>query len=681
MQRKAVSARQLSGLLLLVACGRSGHPPPVAPRQVSDATQVTTSVDPAAPASVLIAADAARETPTGVTFTAPAGWTLTQQGALIILTAQEGDSRLAIMDATAALPDAAVAEIWSHYRFRTPPPIKLASELPARDGWEQRLQFDYEQSPNEKRSVVAGALRHGRTWTVLLVDTDHATYGKRAAQFALVADSLRPARYAPESFAGKTAQRLDAARLAKLDELIEVARELLGIPGASLALVQDGKLIVAKGYGVRELGKPAPVDAGTLFPIASNTKALSTLLLARLVDEGKLRWDEPVREAYPPFRLGDLLTTRETRVEHLVCACTGLPRKDLGVLFEFAGATAQSAMAALAALQPTTKFGETFQYSNALAAAAGFVAGHVVSPGAELGSAYDAAMESRVFRPLGMKSTTFVFQRALARNHASAHGWDAEGRAALAPIGANYFVVSMRPAGGAWSSARDLIRYVQLELADGVGPDGSRVVSALNLRKRRQPYAKFGERGAYGMGLFVDQTYDVTTISHGGSLIGFKSDMFWLPEHGVGAVLLTNADAGAILTGVFRRLLLEQLFDGRPEALEDLRSLATRSRAEVAAARARLELPAPSAAAALLARRYRHPELGDIEVRSEPPDTTFDFGEWRSTVALRRNDDGTVSFVTTTPGVSGFTFVVNGGEKRTLVLREAQHEYAFEEAE
>jgi CubicO group peptidase (beta-lactamase class C family) len=83
------------------------------------------------------------------------------------------------------------------------------------------------------------------------------------------------------------------------------------------------------GLGVRQLGKPERVDADSLFIAASNTKALTTLLLARLVDEHKLRWDEPVIEAYPSFRLGDAETTRRVLVKHLVCACTGMPRQDL----------------------------------------------------------------------------------------------------------------------------------------------------------------------------------------------------------------------------------------------------------------------------------------------------------------------------------------------------------------
>ena len=131
---------------------------------------------------------------------------------------------------------------------------------------------------------------------------------------------------------------------------------------------------------MRELGKPATVDADTLFIIASNTKALSTLLLAKLVDRGKFTWDTPVTSVYPEFKLGDADTTKQVLMKHLVCACTGMPRQDMEWLFEYKSATPKSALSLLGTMQPTTKFGEVFQYSNLLAAAAGFIGGHVLDP-------------------------------------------------------------------------------------------------------------------------------------------------------------------------------------------------------------------------------------------------------------------------------------------------------------
>jgi len=126
---------------------------------------------------------------------------------------------------------------------------------------------------------------------------------------------------------------------------------------------------------------------------ASNTKGMTTLLLAMLADEKKLQWDQPVTQLYPSFKLGDADTTRQVLVHHLVCACTGLPRQDLEWLFEFKDATPASSLASLGTMQPTSRFGELFQYSNLMAAAAGYVGAHLYDPSRDLGAAYDDAME------------------------------------------------------------------------------------------------------------------------------------------------------------------------------------------------------------------------------------------------------------------------------------------------
>src|SRR6516162_712226 len=156
-----------------------------------------------------------------------------------------------------------------------------------------------------------------------------------------------------------------------------------------MALLDHEKVVLAGGFGVRELGKPEKVDGNTLFMAASNTKGMTTLLLSELVDEGKIKWDEPVIAVYPGFKLGDPETTKKVLIKNLICACTGLPRQDLEWIFEFKNATPESTLALLGTMQPTSKFGEVFQYSNLMASAAGYVGAHQVYPNKELGAAYD----------------------------------------------------------------------------------------------------------------------------------------------------------------------------------------------------------------------------------------------------------------------------------------------------
>jgi CubicO group peptidase (beta-lactamase class C family) len=623
-----------------------------------------------------LAADTPRATPDGATFVAPGGWWIETRGNAVILT-PEGDSRIALVDVRGKDADTAVKTAWEAVRPDMKWALKLTRDQPGREGWDSFRSYAYEVSPNEHRAVSARAAKRGEAFTVTIFDMDIAVAEKRGGQIAAIFDRLQPPGYQRESFAGKKAAPLDAERVKKLKDFVEKSLAQLGVPGAAIGLYQDGKIVFEGGFGVRQLGDPTPVDADTLFMIASNTKSMTTLLLATLVDEGKLSWDTPVVQVMPDFKLGDPETTKQVLVRHLVCACTGLPRQDFEWLLEFQGATPKSEMELLGRFQPTSKFGEMFQYSNLLAAAGGFVAAHVISPDRELGAAYDDAMAARIFTPLGMSSTTFDFAKALAGNHASPHAWDADGNTAAAVMAANYSVVPLRPAGGAWSSARDMMRYLRMELGKGA-LDGKRVASEANVVSRRNPQIRIGNDVTYGMGLEVDRQWGIPVVHHGGSMIGYKSDMVYLPEHDVAAVILTNGDQGGAILGPFQRRLLEVLFDGKPEAEENVATAAKNMKAAVLAERKRLTIPAERTAADRLAVKYSNASLGEIAVSRRDHDTWFDFGEWQTPVASRKNDDGTTAFVTLVPGFSGLTFVVGDKDaKRTLTFRDAQHEYVF----
>jgi CubicO group peptidase (beta-lactamase class C family) len=634
--------------------------------------------DPAAKAQPL-AADTPSATTAGHTFIAPAGWTLRVRGKVTIVEAPEGDSRIVFVDVEAKDPDAAIKEAWAAYRPDAGWPLKAKTASSDKDGWTDQHTYSYQTSPNERRSVAAGTARHGDAHLVWIYDMADPVAEKRGAQVALVFGRLFPKGYTRESFAGRKAHPLDAARLSELGAFVERAQAQLGVPGVSLAIAQGGKVVFAGGFGVRELGKPEKVDADTLYIIASNTKAMTTMLLGRLVDQKRITWQTPVTKLLPRFKLGDAATTSQVQVQHLICACTGLPRQDFEWLLEFGKATPDSALATLATMQPTSQFGEMFQYSNPLAAAGGYVGAHVMFPDQELGAAYDRAMNEEVFGPLGMTSTTFDFGKALAGNHASAHSLDIDGKPALAAFDVNYSIVAVRPAGGAWSSVKDVLKYVQMELAMGALPGGARYASEEVIKARREPKVWIGKDDWYGMGLQVDQTYGTPVVHHGGSMVGYKSDMMWLPEHGVGAVVLTNGDTGWAISGNFRRKLLEVLFDGRAEADNDLAAAAKAIKERIAAERKLLTVPPDSAEVAKLAPRYANDALGEIGV-TKGEKAVFDFGEFKSEVASRRNPDGTVSFLTTIPGFDGLEFVVGKGDgKRTLVFRDAQHEYVFRE--
>jgi CubicO group peptidase (beta-lactamase class C family) len=500
------------------------------------------------------------------------------------------------------------------------------------------------------------------------------------AAVELVYGRLFPKGYSRESFAGRKANELNAERIKEITSFVERGQKLLGVPGVSIGLVQNGKIVFADGFGLRDLNRSEKPDADTLYMIASNTKAMTTLMLGKLVDEKKLNWETQVTNVFPQFKLGDADTTKRVLIKHLICACTGLPRQDFEWLLEFENATPASALMSLGSMQPTSKFGEMYQYSNPLAAAGGYVGAFVLYPNMELGAGYDQAMKSLVFDPLGMNATTFDFKKALATNHAAPHAMDIDGKPAPAIMQTNYSVIPVRPAGGAWSNVKDVLKYVSMELANGNLPNGKQYVSENVLRDRKAPQVWVGKDESYGMGLSVNTKYGVSVVEHGGSMIGYKSNMLWLPEHGVGAVILTNADAGYYLLGAFHRKLLEVLFDGKPEADNDVAVAAKSMRERIAAERKLLTVPPDQETVSKLAPRYGNDALGQIGVSTAADVTVFDFGEWKTPVASRKNPDGTASLVTTVPGFDGMEFVAgNSGSKRTLTFRDAQHEYLFTE--
>ena len=631
-----------------------------------------------APAPGPMAADTP-QTVSGVKFTVPKEWSEQRKGELVILTPPENDAQLVIAHVgKAADAKAAVAQAWQAFQPGFNRKTLVTTAAPPREGWDEISSVQYLTTPDEHLVVQAAALRSKDQWTVLLVNGSISTFEKRGAAAGLVFASLQPAGHVRESFAGRTANRLTPQRVAQLLAFVKTGMKELHVPGVGLALIDHGKLVYDGGLGVRELGKPAPVDKNTLFMIASNTKGLTTLMLARLVDRGKLRWNEPVTQAYPPFRLGSPATTAKVRIEDLVCACTGVPRKDFDWILGTTPQTGpQETFVQLAHTEPTSKYGEVFQYSNTMASAAGYIAGHIEYPHLSLGAAYDKAMQTLVFDPLGMTRTTFDYDKALTEDHAAPHGQNPDGITKVVTSPINRIAIPYRPAGEAWSSPDDLIKYVQDEITQGVSSGGKRVVSAKNLLQRRVHTVPVGQDIWYGMGLMDDRTSGISVIHHGGDLIGYHSDVIAIPSAQVGAVILTNSDSGVELRGPFLRRLLELLYNGKPEAAADVAAAARNDAKALAVSRKLLTIPASPAYAAKLASYYTSPALGHIAVKRAAKGLVFDFGLWSSRMATRKNADGTISFLTIDPGVGGFDFVLPNNGKRQLITRDGQHVYTY----
>ena len=228
----------------------------------------------------LVSTETAKTTPAGTTFKVPAGWSMETGKNLVVLDPPESDAHVVVFDAGAAADaKAAAAAAWVAYRGKETHPVRLVTANAPKDGWDERQTVEYETSPNERATIYALAQRAGKDWTVILTDSSDMTAEKRAAPIGLVFESARPKGYQKETFAGRQAHSLDAARIAQLTDFVQNGMKLLDIPGVGLAFLDHGKVVYAGGLGVRELGKPDKVDENTLFMAASNTKGMTTLLL------------------------------------------------------------------------------------------------------------------------------------------------------------------------------------------------------------------------------------------------------------------------------------------------------------------------------------------------------------------------------------------------------------------
>ena len=627
-----------------------------------------------------VVVDTPSATTGGTTVTVPAGWTMAAHGSFNVLSPPEGDLQIALTDIHAPDADTAVASAWKEFEPGFKRPLQLSEPLQPGGGWEQIQRFEYAVSPNEKRFVRAFARRANNRWLVMIYQGGLATREKWMSSILLVLDSLRPRGYQRESFAGKTARPIDARVIQTMKNFVASGMKQLGIPGVAFSLIDHGKIVYVGGLGVRELGNPGPVDADTRFIAASDTKALTTLLLAELVDEKKLRWDEPVTEAYPSFKFGDAKVTHEVQIKHLACQCTGMPAQDYDSEFHNRSMTPTALIQFLGTMQPTAPFGKTFIYSNILPAAAGFIAGSVAEPGKEPGAAYDDAMQKKVLDPLGMTRSTFDFAKAMQGNYARPHAEDVDGNLVVSPMTYTQSYGARRPAGGLWTTAHDLSQYVVMELADGLLPNGQRLVSKENLLQRRVPNAVVSEDVHYGMGLVIDKHWGVTVVNHSGGRPGYENYMMWLPEYGIGAVILTNSDNGGWLMSPFARKLMEQVFDAKPEADRQLQAAAKRNDIDVRSLRQSLQIPADSLASNHLAARYHNNALGDLVVSRSGKNLDFRFDEWHSVVGSRANGDGSTTFITLGQDMSDTEFLAGEQHgKRTLTLRDGQREYVFVE--
>jgi len=283
----------------------------------------------------------------------------------------------------------------------------------------------------------------------------------RAVQAALVMSALAVAT--PAAAQAVVAERPPVAApapvdVAALDAYIAKARADWDVPGLAVAIVKDGKIVLEKGYGVRERGRPEPVDARTLFAIASNTKAFTAAALAALVDQKRVSWDDPVRKYLPRLELRDPVASADLRVSDLLSHRAGLGTFSGDLLWYGTSFSREEVLRRVRFLQARYPFRYQYGYSNVMFVAAGEVVAAVT------GGTWDAFVKEQFFSPLGMSDTiTSIRQLPGRSNLATPHG----------PVGTGtraypwYDWDGAAAAAGVISSAHDMSRWMLLQLGRG----------------------------------------------------------------------------------------------------------------------------------------------------------------------------------------------------------------------
>ena len=341
--------------------------------------------------------------------------------------------------------------------------------------------------------------------------------------------------------AGPLSAQEPANLAADLDRMVEEARRSWNVPGCAVAVVKDGKVLLLSGRGVKEIGKQGAVTPQTLFGIGSLTKAITATALAKLSADGKLKWDDHVRDHVPFFRLRDELANRDVTIRDLLCHRSGLARHDL--LWYGAPWSLEETVRRMAHLEPERSFRSGYLYNNLAYITLGFV---IESAARQPWNEY---IRKELFEPLGM--TGAVFTRAAVMkspDHATPHHDSARGKPEPMPWYDDDRQV--RASGSVKANAADLSRWLRFQLDEGRW-EGKQLVPTTSLRETFEgqvivPVPAFLAREAdtaqssYGLGWRIRDHRGHLVREHGGAVDGFRAHIMLAPRQKVGVVVLAN---------------------------------------------------------------------------------------------------------------------------------------------
>jgi CubicO group peptidase (beta-lactamase class C family) len=423
---------------------------------------------------------------------------------------------------------------------------------------------------------------------------------------------------------------VDSARaVSGIDADVDLAMQELHVPGVAVGVILDGKVILAKGYGVREVGKPALVDGQTLFDIGSMSKSFTAAAVAAMVDDGKLDWDTPVINYIPWFRMYDPVATQLITPRDLLVHRSGLPRHDF--IRESTYLTREELIRRIRYLEPSHSFREVFQYNNLMYVVAGYLAGQVD------GTTWENLVKHRLFIPLEMThSNTSATELQNSDDFAQPHD-QVDGKIVKVPV-YDYQKFGVGPNGAVNSCVDDMLKYLAFYLAEGK-VENHQVISATQMKELLTPVvvstpsnssllAK--DREDYALGWATFYYHGRRIFQHSGAITGFTSYMILIPSENIGIVVLNNL-GGSPLPGDIAADLVDRLLGAQRRNYVQM-SLAFDAESErqsgaskASFAASRIPNTKPTLPLSAYTGTYTHPAYGDIHVEVEGEGLTVRF--------------------------------------------------------
>ena len=439
-----------------------------------------------------------------------------------------------------------------------------------------------------------------------------------------------------------------AAQPADLDARVEAAMKAHGVPGLSIAIVEDGKTTFTKGYGVRKIGTNDKVDADTIFPTGSTGKAITTAALAVLVDDGRLKWDDKVIDHMPWFRMYDPWVTNEMTVRDLLVHRSGLGLGAGDLMFvPSSNRSRADTVRALRYIKPATSFRSGYAYDNLLYAVAGQLIEEVS------GQTWEVFVRERVLKPAGMTSSVTEQKARFANpNRAVPHarlGGSVRGTGEQGALDERKTLGdNAAPAGGLSSSANDLAHWMQVQLGHGTWTDangkqtkvfseeqGKQMWTPAILTPTAQYPGKLAEYSpkfsAYALGWSVRDYKGVKLIDHGGAVFGSQTYVALIPEKNIGIAVEMNAEDVQVMRGIAFELIDHYLgapqkdWVGAFDEWIDNRNAGGAAAVEAATTKRNGEAGKPSLALANYAGKYADAWYGPIAIKNDKNALRIDF--------------------------------------------------------